>query len=141
MKHVCDAGAKTWFRIETVGEAALESQLMRHAVERYFRQVHEAAVQSYVPPKGLRLVEQSIGLKDHVQRVMPRFLTLRDNEGNGLATAMLPPDGANADGVRSIIVGPENSDPFPQNAEAIATLARHLGIRLEPTGVYPFVRR
>ena len=29
-----------------------------------------------------RFIEQNIGLKTHVQRVMPRFLTLRDAEGN-----------------------------------------------------------
>ncbi len=141
MKHVCDAGPKTWFRIETVAEAMLESQLMRHAVERYFRQMHEAAARSYVPPKTVRMVEQSIGLKDHIQRTMPLFLTLRDGEGNGLATAMLPPGGKDDGATRPIIVGPENSDPFPQHAAAIAALARHYGIKLEPSGVYPFVRR
>src|SRR5947209_4690498 len=91
MQYVCDASpTDTWFQIETEGEAALESRLMNHAVEKYFRQAQEQAIRSYVPPPG-RFIEQNIGLKTHVQRVMPRFLTLRDAEGNGLATAMLPP--------------------------------------------------
>ncbi len=35
MRFVCDAaGGKTWFRIETEAEAAQESELMRHAVEK-----------------------------------------------------------------------------------------------------------
>ena len=50
MQYVCDAGPYTWFRIETATEAALESQMMDHAVERYFRQTHEQATRSYVPP-------------------------------------------------------------------------------------------
>jgi hypothetical protein len=37
MRYVCDASANaTWFRIETVAEAALESDLMKHAVESIF---------------------------------------------------------------------------------------------------------
>jgi hypothetical protein len=34
MQFVCDAPPKTWFRIETEGEAALESRAMDHAVEK-----------------------------------------------------------------------------------------------------------
>ena len=48
MQFVCDAdGQKTWFRIETEAEAAQESQLMSHAVEKHFRRAHEEAAQSY----------------------------------------------------------------------------------------------
>ncbi len=36
MLYVCDAPPKTWFRIETTGEAALESRAMDHAVDKYF---------------------------------------------------------------------------------------------------------
>ena len=40
MQYVCDAPkGKTWFRIETEGEAAHESRLMSHAVEKYFRRL------------------------------------------------------------------------------------------------------
>src|SRR5215217_6055412 len=91
MRYVCDApSGKTWFQIETEAEAALESALMGHAVEKLFRQAREHAKTSYVPPSG-SYIEQNIGLKAHLQRVMPVFLTLRDQDGNGLATAMLPP--------------------------------------------------
>ena len=44
MRYVCDApGGKTWFRIETEGEAVAESEAMHHAVEKYFRKEHERA--------------------------------------------------------------------------------------------------
>ena len=82
MQYVCDAPPKTWFRIETAGEAALESRAMDHAVEKYFCQAHEHAASTFVPPKSAHYIEQNIGLKAHVQKAMPRFLTLRDNEGN-----------------------------------------------------------
>jgi hypothetical protein len=93
MRFVCDAaGQKTWFRIETEAEAAQESELMRHAVEKHFRRAHEQASQAYRPVPG-PFVEQDIGRAAHVRRTMPVFLTLRDGEGNVLATAMLPPPG------------------------------------------------
>ena len=41
MQYICDAGVSTWFRIETAGEATLESQVMNHAVDRYFREAHD----------------------------------------------------------------------------------------------------
>ena len=48
MRFVCDAaGRKAWFRIETEAEAAQESELMRHAVEKHFRRAREQASQSY----------------------------------------------------------------------------------------------
>jgi len=43
MQYVCDAPPKTWFRIETEGEATLESRTMSHAVEKYFKQAYEQA--------------------------------------------------------------------------------------------------
>jgi hypothetical protein len=50
MKYICDApGGKTWFRIETLAEAASESDLMRHAVEKFFRKEEEKATQSFQP--------------------------------------------------------------------------------------------
>jgi hypothetical protein len=82
MKYVCDApGAKTWFRIETEAEAILESRAMNHAVEKHFRLAHDEAAKTYVPPRSGPFIEQNIGLKAHIQRVMPVFLTLRDGEG------------------------------------------------------------
>src|SRR5258708_7632653 len=126
MKYVCDApGDKTWFRIETVAEAAVESDVMRHAVEKFFRQEHEKAMQSYQPPSGA-FIERDIGLNAHVQRSMPLFLTLRDGEGNALATAMLPPDGRDERNFRMIVVGAGNNDPYTEQGEAIRALARHL---------------
>src|SRR3974390_702928 len=111
MKYVCDAPkGKTWFRIETEGEAAQESRLMNHTVEKYFRHEREKAVQSW-RPKRPDAIERDIGLEAHVQREMPLFLTLRDSEGNALATAMLPPGGEDRGGVRTILVAASHSEP------------------------------
>jgi hypothetical protein len=140
MRYVCDAGDLTWFRIETVGEAAQEGQAMKHAVERYFREAYDDAASSYVPAKGLRVSEQNIGLKDHIQLAMPIFLTLRDREGNALVTAMLPPVGEDETSFRPILVGPANSDPYRAHAKAIDVLADHFGYDLQPDRCYPYKR-
>ena len=140
MQFVCEAPPKTWFRIETEGEAALESRAMNHAVEKYFNQAYEHAAQSYVPPKTGLYIEQNIGLKAHIQRVMPRFLTLRDGEGNALVTAMLPPAGQDERTFKPIIVGSGNSDPYLEHGEAIRKLGEHLGFTLDPVRCYPYRR-
>src|SRR6266478_6075775 len=105
MRYVCDApGGKTWFRLETEVEAADESRLMRHAVAKYFCSAKDKTTQTYQPTSQV-FFEQEIGLKAHVQREMPLFLTLRDGDGNALATAMLPPNGRDDRSFRPIIVG------------------------------------
>ena len=140
MKFICDApGNKTWFRIETEAEAAAESALMRHAVERYFCREREAARQSFRPTSAV-FIEQEIGLNAHIQREMPRFLTLRDQDGKALVTAMLPPEGRAASGFRCIVVGPDNSDPYPAHGQAIEALGRHFGMSLERARCYPYQR-
>jgi hypothetical protein len=140
MQFVCDVPPKTWFRIETQSEAALESRDMDHAVEKYFRQAYEEAAKSYVPPRSAHFVEQSIGLKGHVQRSMPLFLTLRDPEGKALVTAMLPPAGQDERTFRPIIVGPGNTDPFAEHGDAIRKLGEHFGFKLDPARCYPYRR-
>ena len=138
MQYICDApGAKTWFRIETEGEAALESDAMSHAVEKHFRRAWEAAAHSYRPASS-SFVEQNIGLTAHVQRNMPLFLTLRSAEGNTLATAMLPPGGHEDPAFRIIIVGPQNQDPYPEHGEAIERLGEHFGLTLDRTRCFPY---
>jgi hypothetical protein len=140
MQFVCDApGGLTWFRMETEAEAFAESQLMQHAVEKYFRRDHEKAAASFTPghPNSL---ERYIGRDTHIQRAMPLFLTLRDREGNARVTAMLPPGGKEVAGFRTIIVGPKNSDPYAGNAEAIAALGKHFGLTLEREHCYPYGR-
>jgi hypothetical protein len=140
MKYVCDApGGKIWFRLETEGEAAGESQLMSHAVEKHFRQEREKAVTSFVPASA-RYIEQEIGLNAHVQRRMPLFLTLRDGEGKGLATAMLPPGGQSDPGFRIIVVGYGNADPYPEHADAIRALGDHFGLQLDRERCFPYRR-
>ena len=72
---------------------------------------------------------------------MPLFLTLRDAEGRGLATAMLPPIGSgDTDGFRPIVVGPENADPYLGHEAAIRCLADHYGLTLERSRCYPYAR-
>ena len=83
MQFVCDTpDGKTWFRIETEGEAAAESDLMSHAVEKHFRQARDEAAESYKPVSEV-FFEQNIGLKAHLDRTMPLFLTLRDSRRGG----------------------------------------------------------
>ena len=143
MQYVCDAaGQKTWFRIETEAEAAQESELMRHAVEKHFRRAHEQAAQSYTPAPGT-VVEQDIGRAAHNRRTMPVFLTLRDGDGTPLATAMLPPQqqaGRNSPACSAMVVGPGNSDPYPEHRAAIEDLGRHFGLVLDRTRCYPYGR-
>jgi hypothetical protein len=141
MQYVCEAQSKTWFRIETEGEATLEARAMEHAVDKYFRQAYEQATETYVPPRSGHYIEQNIGLKAHIQRVMPLFLTLRDGEGKALVTAMLPPKGQDERSFRPIIVGPANSDPYPEHGEAIAALGEHYGLTLDPVRCYPYRRK
>lgn len=140
MRYVCDApGEKTWFRIETEAEAVSESDAMRHAVEKFFRKERDKAAQSYQPPSKT-FIEQEIGLNAHLQREMPLFLTLRDGEGNALVTAMLPPRGREDRTFRPIVVGPTNSDPYPEHGAAIEALAAHFRVALERERCYPYRR-
>jgi hypothetical protein len=144
MQFVCDAdGQKTWFRIETETEAAEESRLMRHAVEKHFRRAYEQADQSYRPAPG-PYVEQDIGRGAHIRRVMPIFLTLRDEEGRALVTAMLPPqDRAGTRDVLEVspvVVGEGNGDPYPAHGAAIEALGRHFGLTLPRARCYPYRR-
>jgi hypothetical protein len=141
MKYICDAGPKTWFRLETAGEAALESSAMSHAVDRFFRETYDKALKSYTPAGGLRSIEQSIGRQDFIQRTMPMFLTLRDGEGQALVTAMLPPVGQDERAFRPIIVGPANADPYPAHGDAIAALARHFKMKLDAATCFPYRRK
>ena len=141
MQFVCDApGGLTWFRIETEAEAVLESQAMQHAVEKFFRRDREKAAASFTPAHP-NSIERYIGLEAHILRAMPLFLTLRDREGNALATAMLPPGGKDDPGFRIIIVGAKNSDPYPAQSDAIAALGAHFGLKLDRDRCFPYGRR
>ena len=138
MQYVCDApDGKTWFRLESEGEALQESDTMRHAVEKYFRREREKAAASYQPASSA-FIERDIGLSAHIQREMAVFLTLRDREGNALATAMLPPGARDDAAFRIIIVGPANADPYPDHEEAIAALGAHYGLSLTRERCFPY---
>ncbi len=138
MQYVCDApGKRTWFRIETDAEAEAETRLMRHAVEKYFHREQLRARRSYQPGQG---IERDVGLKGHIARTAPLFLTLRADDGEGLATAMLPPSGCADPDFHFIIVGPENTDPYLHHADAIAALGRHYDLRLDRERCYPYAR-
>lgn len=138
MRYICDApGDKTWFRLETVEEAAAKSLAMHHAVEKHFCREMEKAKRSY-QPASRTFVEQEIGLKAHIQRAMPLFLTLRNAEGAALVTAMLPAGGKEDTAFRMIIVGPDNGDPYPEQGPAIEALGRHFGLSLERSRCFPY---
>lgn len=138
MRYVCDApGGRTWFRIETQEEATIESELMRHSMERHFCTEMDKAKQTFHPPSSV-FFEQEIGLKAHLQREMPLFLTLRDDEGTPLATAMLPPGGCNAHPFRPIILGKTNTDPYMKYGDGIVALGRHFGLTLDRPRCYPY---
>ncbi len=140
MKFICDASdTLTWFRLENDAEAARESQIMAHAVEKYFRNEWEKAARTH-RPASQRVIEQNIGLNAHIQREMPLFLTLRDGTGNGLVTAMLPPRGVEDAGFRPIVVGAHNADPYPAHGEAIRKLAEHFGLALDRDRCFPYRR-
>ena len=140
MKFVCDGPrGKTWFRLESEAEAEQESALMHHAVEKFFRREKKKAGTSYKPTSTVSF-EQNIGLEAHLQRRMPIFLTLRDGEGSGLATAMLPPGGRDDSAFAKIVVGPNNSDPYPEHEAAIAALGEHFGLVLDRADCFPYAR-
>jgi hypothetical protein len=140
MQYVCDAPDRTtWFRIETVAEAEHESALMNHAVAKHFRREREAAEAGYRPASSV-FIEQNIGLERHVQRAMPVFLTLRDQDGVALVTAMLPPGGQDDPGFRIIVVGASNADPYPSHALAIEALAAHYRLTLDRERCFPYRR-
>ena len=139
MEYVCDApGNLAWFRLVTEGEAAAESQEMHHAVEKHYRRERERAAESFQPSAAVMFIEQDINKESFIQRAMPLFLTLRDENGKALVTAMLPPKGKGSGGC--IIVGPGNADPYPQHAAAIAALGSHYGITLDRASCYPYRR-
>ena len=71
---------------------------------------------------------------------MPLFLTLRDHEGEGLVTAMLPPGGVDDGSFQIIVVGRANADPYPDHGEAIRVLGEHYGLTLDRERCYPYRR-
>lgn len=140
MKYICEAPrGLTWFRIETDVEAAAESEMMRHAVEKHFLRAKEKASETFTPISAV-FFEQEIGREAHIQREMPLFLTLRADDGAGLVTAMVPPRGENDPSFRSIIVGAANADPYADHEDAIAALGQHFGLDLERSRCYPYAK-
>ncbi|MBX9759921.1 MAG: hypothetical protein K2Y29_14180 [Beijerinckiaceae bacterium] len=140
MQFICDApGGKTWFLIESEKEASDESALMQHAVEKYFLRAREDAQRTYVPTSRA-FIEQDIGRADHARKAMPQFATLRDAEGAGLATAMLPPRAGGSGAFTPIVVGPANRDPYPDHGDAIATLGAHFNLTLDRERCFPYRR-
>lgn len=138
MEYVCDAPRDhTWFRLTTEGEAIAESQAMQHAVEKHFRRERERAEDNYQPTTSV-FIEQDIGKESFIQRSMPRFLTLRDQEGEPWVTAMLPPAGRPEGSC--IVVGRTNADPYPDFGDAIEALGRHAGMTLDRYRCFPYRR-
>ena len=110
---------------------------MHHAVEKHYRRERERAVDSYQPTTTV-YIEQDIGKESYIQRTMPLFLTLRDQDGVALVTAMLPP-GKRSEGT-CIVVGRGNADPYPDHGDAIDALGRHFGMTLDRHRCFPYRR-
>ncbi len=140
MQFVCDAPPNTWFRLESEGEAMVESKAMSHAVDKYFRQAKDIAAKSYKPPPSGLYIEQNIGLKSHIQKSMPLFIALKNRDGKSLVTAMLPPGGKDDKSFRPIVVGDNNSDPYQAYGDAIKALGKHYGLTLDPARCFPYRR-
>lgn len=140
MEFVCDAPDRTtWFRLESDLEAARESEVMAHAVEKHFRRAWDEAAARYAPG-DLPFIERDIGRAAHIRRTMPLFVTLRDEDGMPLVTAMVRPAGQQDPGFRPVIVGRANADPYPAHGPAIEALAAHLGVTLDRATCYPYRR-
>ncbi|MFP6770856.1 MAG: hypothetical protein VCE74_00705 [Alphaproteobacteria bacterium] len=146
MIYVCDGPVgTTWFRIEREVEAEQESVTMEHAVAKHFRRAMDSATASYKPTSTV-YIEQNIGLAAHLQKASPLFLTLRENVGTTLVTAMLPPRSEMQGGILAekqsgfhiIIVGAKNSDPYIDHARAIEILGRHFGLTLDRMDCFPY---
>lgn len=138
MEYVCDAPKnRTWFRLISEGEAVAESDAMHHAVEKHYRREWERAEDSYKPSTTV-YIEQDIGKRAYIQRVMPIFMTLRDEDGLALVTTMLPPKGR-PEGT-CIVVGRGNADPYPDHGDAIEALGRHFGVTLDRHRCFPYRR-
>ena len=132
MQYVCDApGGKTWFRIETESEAAIEQIETHNPVEAFYRDERKSAVQSYRPAPRLAFIERDIALSAHLSQAMPIFLTLRDCDGTALATAVVPPQGKPNGRFQSVVVAPDCGDPFPAQGAAIAALEMQFGVRFD----------
>ena len=129
MRYVCDVSERmTWFRIETDGEALLEAMATQIAVAYFFEEERRKALSSYRPRAELSFLERDIGLESHIQRTMPLFLTLRDNNGSALATTMLPLDGKD-DGVFPVLVwGAGSVDAYELHTVALRALEKHFDI-------------
>jgi hypothetical protein len=123
MKFVCDGpNGTTWFRVETEAKAERELALVEHAVAKHFRRAMDAATASYKPTTSV-YIEQNIGLAAYLQKASPLFLTLRENDGTALVTAMLPPQGEKQPGFHIIIVGAKNGDTYNGHQDAIVALS------------------
>jgi len=127
MQYVCDApGRKAWFRIETEGEAARESEEMRHSLDYFFRHERDAARKRYSPAGNVSFIERDIGLSSHLKRTMPIFLTLRESDGTAVASAILPQD-PESESIAARVIGPGDCDAFRAQREALVALEQHLG--------------
>ena len=131
MRYVCDAPDRTvWFRIETEGEAFLESLSTQGAVAVFFREERQRALTSYRPRAGLSFIERDIGLEAHIQSTMPLFLTLRDHEGAALVTAILPASGKDNGNYPIFVWGAPGIDPYESHAKALEILEKRFELSI-----------
>jgi hypothetical protein len=111
---------------------------MRHALENHFVAERQRAVAKFRARPALTGIERDIGLDAYALRAMPLFLTLRDQEGMPLASAMLPQQTKEASPFRSTIVGPGYADAYAAHDGAIAALEKRFGLSLRRECHNPF---
>jgi len=139
MQYVCDAPkGKTWFRIETEGEAAHESRLMSHTVEN----ISAASGRRQSSP-GVRSAQ-----RDRARHRPRGPCTARDaafphvarQGGQCTGYSDAATGGKDRGGFRIIIVAASNADPYPEQDAAIAALGAHFGLTLDRHRCFPYGR-
>ncbi len=111
MQYVCESSkGRIWFRIETDAGGRSRDAADAPCRGNHFRRERKRARNPTRPAPGL---ERDIMLKAHLARTTPLFLTLRADDGSGLATAMLRPGQARGLISRSSLSAPKPPTPIP----------------------------
>jgi hypothetical protein len=143
MRFVCDAaGGKAWFRIETAAEAAKESELMRHAVEKHFRRAHEQASQSYKAGAGAlrRAGHRARGAHPPGHAGVPDAARRGGHRARHRHAPAAAGRAGRAGGLQSHGCRPRERRPLPGARGAIRALGRHFGLSLDRIRCYPYGR-
>ena len=115
-----------------------ESEVMRHAVEKYFRRERERRRESFKPLTSV-FIEQDIGKAAHISARCRSSSPCAMRTARRRSRPCCRPGGGGI-GRGCIIVGPANTDPYKQHADAIEALAEHFDMPLDRAHCYPYRR-